>query len=1057
MTVANFSYGIAFFLSTWMVITAYLFAFFGLDDFIFDVSYWIYTARRWIAKRKFKGMTVEQLRANEQQRIAIFVPCWHEDNVVEQMAELTSRSIQYKNYTLFIGVYPNDLATVQKAQSAAKRFKHVHVAINRIDGPTTKAQNLNQIYHAMREMEGNDPFTIIVMHDVEDVVHPESLLVFNHLIPRFDMVQIPVFPLEREWHKWTAWTYADEFAENHLKDLVIREAFGSFVPAAGVGCAFKRETLQTMAKNSDDLFPTTSLTEDYQLGLRLQENGFSTIMVHQKLAHEHGESYVQTAASFVATREFFPDTFKTSVRQKARWIAGICFQAWAQTGWTGSWFTRYTLYRDRKAIATNYLALLGYVVLLGTTLLTVWHWFDHSVFLPEIGTGWFRWGVLDFVFLMTVLRLMQKAYFVSSLYGPQMGVLALARIPLSATINAFATARACYLVARSAILKKPMTWSKTAHVFPTDRALHEYRRQLGEALIQDDMLTSAELAVAISQRHEGERLGETLVRLGFLSERELIGALAAQIGAEAGTGDDLTPEAAVLDYVVEQDARHRRLLVLRVEADQVIVAVDDEPSRATDAFLKDHLPLPYRILLVSHRELTYALDRAYTYSDERRKPLGVYLIERGYLSREQLEHVLEEQDKSHEPLFELLVGRHLLTHEQTVRVIEGYFHTPFVTPAPDAHLPLDAIAKIPAGILRENALAVYAERDTVFVASPYPLFGATRDAILDALGVDVRFVAASSDDIAPLRRKLLKQIEVRRRLGDVLVEAAFVTNEDIAAALEQRQAGEFVGEALVRLGFLSERDLTAALSEQLGVDNGATDDLVPEPDVLELVRPDAANRWRLLPLRIEDGKVIVAADHEPPAEADAYLRDQLAYPCRIVLVGSRQLTHALKRSYAYSDERRKPLGLYLLDAGYLTRKQLDEALAQQDRLHVPLFGLLADRHLLTAAQIAAVTVDYFKLSYLDPADDARIPVELVRKIPPDLLADNDFAVFELAGTTYLASRVPPGGAAVEAIVAVLGGEIELAAAPAAALVTLRRRMLRELDQTDEPGIAVSAR
>jgi bacteriophage N4 adsorption protein B len=1030
------------------VVTAYLFAFFGLDDLLFDVSYWVYTLRRWLMKRKFKAMTVEQLRASEQQRIAIFVPCWHEEDVVEKMTELTSRSIQYQNYTLFIGVYPNDPATIERAQSAAKRFKHVHVAVNEEDGPTTKGQNLNQIYRAMREIEGADPFKIIVMHDVEDVVHPNSMVVYNHLIPRFDMVQIPVFPLEREWHKATAWTYADEFAENHLKDLVIREAFGSFVPSAGVGCAFNRAALAAMAGDSKDLFPTNSLTEDYQVGLRLQENGYSTIMVHQRLAHGDGETYKMTAASFVATREFFPDTFKTAVRQKTRWIAGICFQAWAQTGWTGDWFTRYTLYRDRKAIVTNMLVLSGYAVLGGSLSLNLWHWLDHRVFLPEIGTHWWQWAVLNFVFCLTILRLMQKAYFVSSLYGSKQGVLALARVPWGAVINAFATARACYVVANAAIRHESISWSKTAHAFPTDSALHEYRRQLGEVLIEEAVLTSEELAAALGQRHEGERLGETLVRLGFLSERELVGALAVQMGAEAGDNDDLMPEPAVLASIGEHDARRLRILPLRLESDRVVVAVDDEPSTDTDAFLNAHLPQPYRVLLVSHRELTHALDRAYTFSDERRKPLGLYLLEKGYLSREKLEEVLAEQDKKHKPLFELVVGLHLLTKQQIAQVVEDYFKTPYVHPPHGAALASDAIGKIPAVLLRDNVLALYEVDGMTFVASPFPLWGALRESILDALGAEVHIVAVDAEELIPLRRRLRKEIEKRRRLGEVLVDDELVSNEDIALALEERLEGEQLGETLVRLGFLSERDLTGVLARQFGVETAATEDLLPDAVALDLIGPEAARHWRILPLRIEDEKVVVAADSEPSAEADAFLRDQLAYPYRFLLVGRRELTYALKRCYGFTDERRKPLGLYLLDLGFVTRHDLDDALNHQDRLHKPLFELLAERHVLTLEQIAHVTNDYFKMPFVRPDHRAHVPTEVVRRIPARLLTESGIVVYESEGSLYVAGHVPPGGPVLDAILKAIGEEATVVAAPAASLDPLRKKMLHDAGQPD---------
>jgi bacteriophage N4 adsorption protein B len=759
MSLSYFTYELSAAIATLVVASAAAFAFFGIDDLLFDIAYWVYKIHRAVMTRNFKSLTLEQLREKKQQRIAIYVPCWHEDEIVDKMVELACRSIQYSHYELFIGVYPNDPATVEKAQAAARRFPRVRVVINELDGPTTKAQNLNQMYAEMARIEGDDPYSIIVLHDVEDVIHPDSMLLYNFLIPRRDMVQLPVFPLERDWHQWTAWTYGDEFAENHLKDLVIREAFGSFVPCAGVGCAFNRVAIESVGSERGELFPTKSLTEDYQLGLRFREHGFSTIMVHQRLAHSNGERYELTAASYVATREFFPDTFKTAVRQKARWIIGICFQAWQHTGWTGDLFTRYTLYRDRKAIVTNLLVLFGYVGLAGSLLLSGWHLFDHRVMQPVIGGRWWEWPILTFVFCITIARLLQKTYFVASIYGPKHGLLALIRIPWGAIINAAATARAFWLVGKAEITGTHVVWSKTTHAFPTEAALHEYRRQLGEVLIEAELVTNDDIALALAQRHKGERIGETLVRLGYLTQRELVGAVATQIGATDGTNDDLIPTKEALEFITLDQAREMQILPLRIADGYVTVAVDDEPSNEVDAFLTDRLPHPYRVVMVERQRLVHAIERSYTYGDERRKPLGVYLLDRGVISRHQLEEILAEQDRLHKPLFQLIVERALLSPGQIAEILDQYFGMPSVVPPVDAHIPGERAARIPAQLLKDNYLAVYEAGAGVVVVAPFPVGVRIRDEIASALGSTVRVTAGSAESVGPLRERMLKEIQ----------------------------------------------------------------------------------------------------------------------------------------------------------------------------------------------------------------------------------------------------------------------------------------------------------
>ena len=814
MTVVDLSTHVAAAISVLIVASAVMFAVMGIDDAILDLAYWLHRWYRWLLARRYPPLTLEQMRAKDQQRVAIFIPCWHEHDIVDKMVELACSSLQYSRYDLYIGVYPNDPLTTEKAKQIAESYPRVQVVVNSRDGPTTKAQNLNEMWHGMLAREGVEPYDIVVLHDVEDVIHPLSLLLYNYLIPRRDMVQLPVFPLERPWNKWTAWTYADEFAENHLKDLVARETFGSFVPCAGVGCAFNRRALETMAADTGELFPTESLTEDYQLGLHFRQSGLSTIIVHQRLGLGRGE-HLTTAAAFIATREFFPDTFATAIRQKARWIVGICFQAWQQTGWTGNLFTRYTLYRDRKAILANLLVIVGYATFACAIGLYVWHARDGSVAEPRVDGHW--WPLLWAVLAFSILRVVQKGYFVNVIYGPRQGVLAMLRIPWSGIINAAATARACFLFARSTFTGAPLVWSKTSHSFPTRAALSEYRRQLGEVLIEQELVSNEDVALALEERRPGERIGETLVRLGYLTQRQLTGAVARQIGAQDGTRDDLVPSNEALALMTLAEARQFRALPLRVTARGVLVAIDDEPGNELDALLKKRLRQPYSWLMVESSRLLPAIERSYAHVGERRKPLGVYLLDRGWVTRTQLETALAEQDRTHKGLFELAVDRGLLTPDQTKTVLEDYFAMPYVDLPQNARVVPELVMKLPTRILRDNVLVPYEFGGDIFVASQFPLDRQAKEIVFREIP-NATSVASSLQSLTPLRREVLKIIERRRQLGQMLVDENLITNDDVARALEARTEGERLGEALVRLGIITEGAINHALARQ---DDGA--------------------------------------------------------------------------------------------------------------------------------------------------------------------------------------------------------------------------------------------
>lgn len=220
---------------------AILFIISGLDDLFFDVYFFYYFLKRKWKVRKYKPLIYKDLITKEQQFIAVMTPCWHERGVIGDMLLHNSNSIDYNHYKIFVGLYPNDPETVKEVKNAAKINPHIVPVIGGHEGPSNKAMNLNHVYEFIMNYEIRHQmcFDIFVFHDSEDIIHPRSFLLYNYLIPRKDMIQIPVFPLEVPYYYFTHWLYADEFTENHTKDIIVREAIHGHVPSAGVGTAFQ--------------------------------------------------------------------------------------------------------------------------------------------------------------------------------------------------------------------------------------------------------------------------------------------------------------------------------------------------------------------------------------------------------------------------------------------------------------------------------------------------------------------------------------------------------------------------------------------------------------------------------------------------------------------------------------------------------------------------------------------------------------------------------------------------------------------------------------------------
>lgn len=108
--------------------------------------------------------------------IAIFVPCWQEAPVIARMLEHNFSAIRYRNYHWFVGAYPNDSDTQRAVESVIAKHPNVHLALCPHDGPTSKADCLNWVFQCMLlfEQQSGAHFEVILQHDAEDLVHPQS-------------------------------------------------------------------------------------------------------------------------------------------------------------------------------------------------------------------------------------------------------------------------------------------------------------------------------------------------------------------------------------------------------------------------------------------------------------------------------------------------------------------------------------------------------------------------------------------------------------------------------------------------------------------------------------------------------------------------------------------------------------------------------------------------------------------------------------------------------------------------------------------------------------------
>jgi adsorption protein B len=432
------------------------FLLFAINDLAVDLIYF--------GRRIWRGVTVysRHQRAyasyyvfNKQPGfIAILVPAWDEAAVIASMLKATLKRLDYDEYRIFVGHYRNDPATAAAIASVDdERIQAVEVEA---DGPTTKADCLNHLYDALvaYELATDREAKAVVLHDAEDVVHRYELRIFDGLIDRAAVIQLPVLPLVDPASRWIAGHYCDEFAEAHIKELVVREAVGAAIPLAGVGCAIARKPLAQLAAMQDGKpFATGSMTEDYEVGLRIGALGLKTMFV--RIPAGPGERGV------VASRGHFPSTLGAAVRQKARWLGGIALSGWDRLGWSGGLGERWMRMRDRRGPLAALLLLAAYAA----ALLWSQIWLAealgapiHARLDPALVT------LLTINGILLAWRVAMRAIFTASAYGWMEGLLSIPRLLIGNLIAMLAAGRALSLHLGGGAKQ----WDKTRHIFPAE-------------------------------------------------------------------------------------------------------------------------------------------------------------------------------------------------------------------------------------------------------------------------------------------------------------------------------------------------------------------------------------------------------------------------------------------------------------------------------------------------------------------------------------------------------------------------------------------------------------
>ena len=143
------------------------------------------------------------------------------------------------------------------------------------------------------------------------------------------------------------------------------------------------------------------------------------------------------------------------------------------------------------------------------------------------------------------------------------------------------------------------------------------------------------------------------------------------------------------------------------------------------------------------------------------------------------------------------------------------------------------------------------------------------------------------------------------RIGDVLISEGKVTREQLEIALTmQRDDPRKLGEILLSLGFVTAEDLAQALAKHLKLEYVVIAELSPDEvdaEVLGLLDEERLRKYMVLPLRIENGRLIVAMSDPNARYALDNLRMITNHPIKPVVTTEEDLNGAFLHLFGAED------------------------------------------------------------------------------------------------------------------------------------------------------------
>jgi type IV pilus assembly protein PilB len=154
-----------------------------------------------------------------------------------------------------------------------------------------------------------------------------------------------------------------------------------------------------------------------------------------------------------------------------------------------------------------------------------------------------------------------------------------------------------------------------------------------------------------------------------------------------------------------------------------------------------------------------------------------------------------------------------------------------------------------------------------------------------------------------------------RRIGQILVDLGFITDDQLQLLLEeqQQQPGALLGKLAEDMSLITDEQLAQALAEQQGMKVVQLSEATLSKELLDKLSESMAQLYRVVPVKFEHNRLTVATCDPQNLSIQDELRTFLGYDIEMAVATEREIKAAIERYYSSESESVEKLVASLAD------------------------------------------------------------------------------------------------------------------------------------------------